>query len=102
AIVPGLLRSAGVQPPGRLAQAEPVAQLRRAHWSTTTRDPLVVACKPTHIAGTTLTQCQDAGRVGPTLINVLITPYHRCQDHTCAELNKTYVYAWSMEFPDNQ
>jgi len=102
ATMPGLLRAAGVQPPGGLRTAEPVSLLRRAHWSTASRDPLVIACKTIYTrAERPLTACQDAGRVGQTLINVLIRPYQPCHSRTCSDPSKTEILAWSVAFPNN-
>jgi len=102
AIMPGLLRTAGIQPPGALRAAEPIAQLRFSHWSTASRDPFVIACKtaytPTHTA---LAICQDAGRVGQTLINVLVGPYQPCHTQACSDPSKTEVLAWSAALPNS-
>ena len=103
AIMPGLLRAAGFQPVGRLISAEPVAMLKQDHWSTGSRDPLVIACRTEYASsGQPLGVCQDAGRVGPTLINVLVTPYHPCQKQTCADPRRTEVLVWSAAFPTNR
>lgn len=101
AIVPRLLRAAGVQPPGRLLAAEPVSMLRLDHWSTTSSDPLVIGCKTTYTsADRPVSKCQDAGRVGQTLINVLIAPDQPCHDNTCSNPAKTEVFAWAVAFPN--
>jgi hypothetical protein len=98
--VPGVLRASGIQPPGSLRAAEPVALLRASHWSTASTDPLVVACKTIHAGSANgLAVCQDAGRVGPTLINVLVGPYQPCHRVTCSDPGKTKVYAWSVAYP---
>lgn len=97
AMMPGLLRSAGFQPPGRLLAAEPIAKLKADHWSTASRDPLVIACK--RLSTSSLQTCQDAGRVGPTLLNVLIRPAVTCQKGTCVDLRRAEVITWSAALP---
>jgi hypothetical protein len=100
--VPRLLRSSGIKPPGALRAAEPVSMLRAAHWSTDSSDPLVIACKTTSSSThSPLIECQDAGRIGQTLINVLIRPYEPCGNQTCLEPGKTEVLAWSVALPNN-
>lgn len=100
AMMPRLLRSAGFEPPGRLLAAEPLAKLRADHWSTDSRDPLVMACKRTSTSGTTaLTTCQDAGRIGSTLVNVLVRPVTACHKSTCVDLGKAEVITWSAALP---
>lgn len=99
-LMPELMRSGGIQPLGRLRAAEPVAQLRAAHWSTASRDPLVIACK--HLSTSPpgmLETCQDAGRVGPTVINVLVRPDVACHNRVCVNLRKTDVVTWSVALP---
>jgi hypothetical protein len=98
--VPALLRASGMKPPGSFRAAEPVALLKAAHWTTTSPDPLVVACKAIPVRGTgALVACQDGGRFGPTLVNVLVGPYQRCQKGTCSGPRKTEVQAWSVAYP---
>ena len=99
--IPGLLRKSGIQPPGALRVAEPIALLKQGHWSTASRDPYVIACKTTSSPGQTpLTECQDAGRVGDlTLVNVLTAPYEACHRATCQDPRRTLVIAWSAAFP---
>jgi hypothetical protein len=97
AMMPGLLRSAGFQPPGRLLTAEPIAKLRADHWSTASRDPLVMACKRTSTS--ILETCQDAGRTGSTLVNVLVRPAVACQHRTCVDVRKAEVITWSAALP---
>jgi hypothetical protein len=100
AMMPALLRLWGVKPPGSLRAAEPVALLKADHWSTDSHDPLVIACKAIHGRATgELAVCQDAGRVGPTLVNVLIGPYQSCHNVTCSDPAKTEVAAWSVAYP---
>jgi hypothetical protein len=100
--MPGLLRADGIQAPGQLRAAEPVAALKLAHWSIASHDPLVIACKTAHSSsGDPLNVCQDAGRVGTTLINILVTPYRACRNHSCVEPRTTEVVAWSMALPNN-
>jgi hypothetical protein len=99
AMMPGLLRSAGFQPPGGLIAAEPLAQLRADHWSTASRDPLVMACKRSTSRTSPLETCQDAGRIGSTLLNVLVRPAMACQKGTCVELPKAQVITWSAALP---
>jgi hypothetical protein len=102
AMMPGLLRSAGFQPPGKLLAAEPIALLRADHWSTTSRDPLVMACKRISSSGTSPAEtCQDAGRIGSTLLNVLVRPAVACPKGTCVELPKAQVTVWSAALPGN-
>lgn len=101
ALMPQLLRSAGMQPPGRLRAAEPVALLAAAHWATASRDPLVIACKPVSASPSDpLKMCQDAGRIGPTLVNVLVRPEIACEKRKCVNLRKTDVVAWAVALPD--
>ena len=103
AIVSGLLRSVGVQPPGRLKAAEPVSLLRLAHWSTTSADPLVVACRTGYTpARMPLSECQDGGRVGQTLVNILIRPYQPCHNRSCSDPTRTEVFAWAIALPSTQ
>lgn len=100
--MPGLLRSSGVQSPGSLRSAEPVAALKAGHWSTDSRDPYVIACKTSFTStNTPLTRCQDAARVGETLINVLVRPYEPCNKPSCAQTGKAEVLAWSVALPSN-
>ena len=101
--VPGLLRGLGMKPPGSFRAAEPVALLKAAHWTTTSSDPLVVACKaiPAHGTGA-LVVCQDGGRFGSTLVNVLVGPYQPCHKVTCSDPRKTLVHAWSVAYPTGQ
>lgn len=99
AMMPGLLRADGFEPLGRLKAAEPVAMLRLAHWSTASSDPLVVACRRVSVSGAPLTMCQDAGRVGQTLVNVLASPYQPCHKPSCTDARRTEVQAWSTAFP---
>lgn len=100
AIMPGLLRSAGLQRAGALRAAEPVAALRQTHWSTAFPDPLVIACKTVYTsARQPLGMCQDAGRFGATLVNVLVTPYAPCHQRSCVKPGMTEVIAWSVAFP---
>jgi hypothetical protein len=102
AAMPGLLRADGFGGPGQLRAAEPIAALKLSHWSTASRDPLVIACKIVHSAsGDALSVCQDAGRVGSTLINVLVTPYRTCRNHACVEPRVTEVVAWVAPLPSN-
>ena len=99
-MVPRLLRLAGMQTPGKLLAAEPVAMLRADHWSTASHDPLVVACKTTDTsAQLPLRTCQDGARIGQTLVNVLIAPYRPCGNATCADPRRTEVVTWSVAFP---
>jgi hypothetical protein len=101
ALVPQFLRSSGLQPLGRLRAAEPVAQLEASHWSIAPGDSLVIACKRVSAsASDPLETCQDAGRIGPTLVNVLVRPVVACQKRTCVNLRKTEVLAWSVALPD--
>lgn len=101
ALMPQLLRSAGMQPPGSFRAAEPVAQLKAAHWSTASRDPLVIACKRVSASPSDpLEMCQDAGRVGPTLVNVLIRPEIACRKRECVDLRRTQVIAWAAALPN--
>jgi hypothetical protein len=98
--VPGMLRASGLKPPGSFRAAEPVAQLKAARWTTTSPDPLVVACKAIPTQGTAaLVVCQDGGRFGPTLVNVLVGPYQPCHNVTCSDPRKTEVHAWSVAYP---
>jgi hypothetical protein len=98
--MPGLLRAAGLQRPGELRAAEPIAMLKAAHWSTASHDPLVIACKTVYTSSRQpLRICQDAGRIGPTLINVLVTPYRTCRHHTCVKPRLTEVVAWAVTLP---
>lgn len=100
ALMPRLLRAAGLQPLGPLRAAEPVAQLEASHWSTASRDPLVLACKSISASPTSpLQTCQDAARVGPTLVNVLLRPYIACRKSVCVNLRKTEVVAWAVALP---
>jgi hypothetical protein len=99
-MMPGLLRSYGLQPPGSLRFAEPIAALKAGHWSTSSRDPLVIACKTSYSSShAALTSCQDAGRVGDTLVNVLVRPYEPCNKESCAQPTKAEVLAWSAALP---
>lgn len=100
ALMPGLLRSAGFQSPGRLKVAEPTALLRLTHWSIGSSDPYVVACKTVDTtAKAKLGVCQDAGRVGSTLVNVLVEPYQSCREPRCTEPGRTEVLTWSVANP---
>jgi hypothetical protein len=100
AMMPGLLRSAGFRPPGKLLAAEPIARLRAEHWSTASRDPLIMACKRVATSGTSpLETCQDAGRIGSTLLNVLVRPVTACQKSSCVDLRKAQVITWSAALP---
>lgn len=100
AMMPGLLRSAGFQPPGGLLAAEPIAKLRAEHWSTASRDPLVMACKRISTRGTSpLETCQDAGRIGSTLLNVLVRPVMACLKGSCVDLRKAQVITWAAALP---
>jgi hypothetical protein len=102
AAMPSLLRADGIQRPGPLRAAEPIAGLKLRHWSTASRDPLVIACTTTHSAsGEPLGVCQDAGRVGSALLNVLVTPYRACSTHACVESRVTEVLAWAVALPSN-
>src|SRR5437588_5198554 len=47
-MMPGLLRSSGIQAPGALRAAEPVSALRAGHWATGFRDPMVIACRTSY------------------------------------------------------
>lgn len=98
--MPGLLRSAGFASAGELRVAEPVAMLRQAHWSTNSRDPLVIACKTTSVPGKgPMTQCQDAGRIGQTLVNVLVMPFQPCSSQSCADPRRAEVLAFAVAYP---
>jgi hypothetical protein len=98
--MPALLRASGIQPPGSFRVAEPVAMLRASHWSTASRDPLVIACRTIQTRGSAgLMVCQDAGRFGPTLVNVLVGPYQPCQKVSCSQPGRTEVHAWSVAYP---
>lgn len=97
AMMPGLLRSAGFQAPGRLLAAEPLAALRADHWSTASRDPLVMACK--RVSTSPVETCQDAGRIGSTLVNVLVRPAVACKKGSCVALRKAEVITWSAAVP---
>lgn len=100
AALPGLMRGAGIKPPGQLRSAEPIAQLRSAHWVTGSNDPLVIACKTVAAkSGWHEPVCQDAGRVGPTLVNVLVEPYQPCHRPSCTQLGRSEVLAWAVAFP---
>lgn len=100
AALPGLMRAAGIQAPGQLKSAEPIAQLRSAHWIVGSRDPLVLACKTVGTkAGWRQPVCQDAGRVGPTLVNVLVEPYQACHRPSCTDLGRSEVLTWAVAFP---
>lgn len=102
AAMPSLLRADGFQRPGPLRAAEPVAGLKLRHWSTSSSDPLVIACTTTHgTSGGPLGVCQDAGRVGSTLLNVLVTPYRACSTRACVEPRVTEVLAWAVALPSN-
>lgn len=99
-LMPTLLRSAGIQPAGSLRAAEPVGLLKLAHWSTDSRDPLVIACKAIDTpAQRELSTCQDGGRVGQTLVNVLVKPYEPCNRQACTESGTTEVLTWATAFP---
>ena len=99
-MMPGLLRSSGIQAPGALRAAEPVSALRAGHWATGFRDPMVIACRTSYTsAKALLTSCQDAGRVGKTLINVLVRPYASCAKQTCVQPGKAEVLAWATALP---
>jgi hypothetical protein len=99
-MMPGLLRSYGFQAAGSLRFAEPIAALKAGHWSTSSRDPLVIACKTSHSSShAALISCQDAGRFGDTLVNVLVRPYEPCNKESCAQSTKTEVLAWSAALP---
>jgi hypothetical protein len=99
-LMPGIMRAHRVQPPGALRSAEPITALRKAHWSTASADPYVVACKtgytPSHAA---MTSCQDGYRVGQTLVNVLVSPYQPCANHACSDPSKSLVSEWSVTLP---
>ena len=98
--MPGLLRASAIEPPGSFRAAEPVSLLKASHWSTNSRDPLVIACKTISTRGVGgLAVCQDAGRFGPTLVNVLVGPYQPCHKITCSDPGRTKVYAWSAAYP---
>lgn len=103
ATVPALLRSAGFQPVGSLRAAEPIALLKKAHWTTTNADPLTIACRTQYTVNhTPETECQDAGRIGQTLVNVLVGPYHLCDSRSCAgQPSKTGVLAWAVTIPNS-
>lgn len=102
AAMPTLLRADGFARPGRLRNAEPIAALKLSHWSTASRDPMVIACKTAHSSsGVPLSVCQDAGRVGSTLINLLVTPYRTCQHHSCIEPRVTEVVVWAVPLPSS-
>jgi hypothetical protein len=98
--MPALLRARGFERPGRLRLAEPVALLRQSHWSTASRDPLVIACKTTYVPGKgRLTRCQDAGRTGETLLNVLIVPFQPCRSQACADPHASEVLTSAVADP---
>lgn len=98
--MPGLLRSAGFERPGPLRAAEPVGLLRKARWSTASRDPLVIACKTLFAPGKgPMMRCQDAGRIGETLVNVLVVPYQSCRTLACADPRRAEVLAWAVAYP---
>jgi hypothetical protein len=98
--VPALLRASGMKPPGSFRAAEPVALLKAAHWTATSSDPLIVACKAIPLSRTSaLVACQDGARFGPTLVNVLVAPYQPCHNVTCSDPRKTEVHAWSVAYP---
>jgi hypothetical protein len=98
-LIPRLMGAAGMRPVGSLRAAEPVAALRASHWSTTSRDPLVIACRPLFLpAGGHIETCQDAARIGSTLINALTRPYFACQRRVCAR--RTELVTWAVTFPN--
>jgi hypothetical protein len=100
AMLPAMMRAAGIRPPGRLKSAEPLAQLRSAHWIVGSSDPLVMACKTVSTkAGWHQPVCQDAGRVGPTLVNVVVEPYQPCHQPSCTQLGRTEVLTWAVAVP---
>jgi hypothetical protein len=102
AIMPRLLRADGIEAPAQLRAAEPVAALKLAHWSTASRDPLVIACKTVYSPSRQpIGMCQDAGRIGTTLINVLVAPARGCRHHSCVEPRRTEVVAWAVALPRN-
>lgn len=99
--VPRLLRSAGFQPLGSLSATEPVGLLEHTGWRASS-DPMVVACRtiraPNH---TSVSECQEAGRVGQTLLNVLIEPEVSCNAHACAQKLRTRILAWAVTVPSS-
>jgi hypothetical protein len=100
AMMPRLLRAAGFKPPGSLLAAEPIAKLRADGWTTQSHDALVMACKRVSTSTTSPVEtCQDAGRVGPTLVNVLVRPAVPCHKGACLALGKAEVIAWSAALP---
>jgi hypothetical protein len=100
AMMPHLLRAAGFRPPARLLAAEPIAKLKADGWTTQSPDPLVMACKRVSTSATSPVEtCQDAGRVGPTLVNVLVRPAAPCHKGACLALGKAEVIAWSAALP---
>lgn len=100
AALPALMRAARIQPPGQLKSAEPLAQLRSAHWVMSSNDPLVLACKNVSVtSGWHEPVCQYAGRVGPTLVNVLVEPYQSCHRPSCTELGRSEVLTWAVAYP---
>ncbi len=100
ALMPHLMRSAGMQPLGRLRSAEPLAQLKAAHWSTASSDPLVIACKRISASPSDApSACQDAARIGPTLVNALIRPSVVCRKQACVDQGLTEVVTWAVAYP---
>jgi hypothetical protein len=101
-LLPGMMRAAGIQAPGRLKFAEPLAQLRSAHWVTSSSDPLVLACKTVSTqSGWHEPVCQDAGRVGSTLVNVLVEPYQPCHQPSCTQLGRSEILTWAVALPES-
>jgi hypothetical protein len=99
-MMPTLLRTAGFKPPGSLLAAEPISKLKADGWTTHSSDPLVMACK--HISTSSISpieKCQDAGRVGPTLVNVLVRSAKPCHKGACLALTKAEVITWSAALP---